>query len=139
MQLSCLRDAIPALDRRWVTFRSPDAVSLLEGESVRFAFGPTNRHPVNLIRNLVLAVSIVAWERPRAVVSTGAGLGLPFLLVGRLFGARTVFIESMARISDMSLTGRLVHPFVDDFFVQWPSLVRSYRRARYEGTLIDLP
>ncbi len=139
MQLATLRDAIPAAQRHWVTFAAPDSESLLSGEAVTFAFGPTNRHALNLVRNLRLAVRTVRRLRPRAVVSTGAGVAVPFLLVGRVCGARTIYVESMARTSGPSLTGRLVHSFVHDFFVQWPQLAGCYRRARYEGSLIDLP
>jgi beta-1,4-N-acetylglucosaminyltransferase len=139
MQLATLREAIPAAARHWVTFAAPDSESLLSGEAVTFAYSPTNRHALNLARNLGLAVSTIRRLRPRAVISTGAGVAVPFLLAGRLLGAHTVYIESMARIEEPSLTGRLVHPFVHDFFVQWPQLVKSYRRATYEGSLIDLP
>jgi UDP-N-acetylglucosamine:LPS N-acetylglucosamine transferase len=139
MQLLTLREVILASERHWVTFRAPDAESLLAGESVTFARGPTNRHALNLLRNLRLAVSTFRRIRPRAVVSTGAGVGVAFLLVGRLFGVRTIYIESMTRISSPSLTGRIVHPFVHEFFVQWPELLRAHRRAKYEGMLIDLP
>jgi UDP-N-acetylglucosamine:LPS N-acetylglucosamine transferase len=73
--------------------------------------------------------------RPRAIVSTGAGVAVPFCYVGRLFGARVVFIESFSRTTRPSLTARLVYPIATDFFVQWPGVLPYFRRARYEGQL----
>lgn len=138
MQLTQLRVAFADVRRHWVTFRRPDAASLLAGEEVTYGFSPTNRNLGNLVRNLVLAVALVLRMRPRAIVSTGAGIAVPFMLVGRLCGARTVYLESLTRIRSPSLTGRLVHPLVDDFFVQWPELEPRFAKARYVGTVFDL-
>jgi beta-1,4-N-acetylglucosaminyltransferase len=133
LQLLQLRDIWPVDRRHWVTFDKPDARSLLAGEDVTYAFHPTNRNVRNLLRNLVLAVTVVRRARPRAVVTTGAGVAVPFCYVGRLFGARIVYIESFARVSQPSLTGRLVHPVAHRFFVQWPSMKKHFRKAEYVG------
>ncbi len=135
LQLVQLLQAWPAEEREWVTFDTPDARSLLTGERVVFAFHPTNRSLRNLLRNLVLAVRVVRRLRPRAVVTTGAGVAVPFCYVGRVFGSRVIYIESMARISQPSLSSRLVYPVATSFFVQWPELQSMFRRARYEGQL----
>ncbi len=139
LQLLQLREIWPAQERHWVSFERPDATSLLEGESVSWAHHPTNRNIPNLLRNLLLAWRVTRRLRPRAVVSTGAGVALPFLLAGRLHGARIVFVESMTRISAPSLSARLVHPIAHDFFVQWPELAPRFRKARHVGTVFELP
>ncbi len=118
-----------------MTFRTSDAVSLLDGERVIWAHHPTNRNVPNLIRNAVLAVRVIMRERPRAVVSTGAGVAVPFCYAGRLLGARVVFVESFSRITSPSLTGRLVYPVAHEFFVQWPDLLPRFKRARFEGQI----
>jgi Oligosaccharide biosynthesis protein Alg14 like len=41
----------------------------------------------------------------------------------------------LSRVSEPSLTGRLVEPVAHELFVQWPQLVSSYPRARYLGTV----
>jgi beta-1,4-N-acetylglucosaminyltransferase len=135
LQLTQLRDQWPRAERVWVTFPTADAHSLLADEDVRFAHHPTNRNVPNLLRNLVLAFRLVRTLRPRAVVSTGAGVAVPFCYVGRLLGARVVFIESFSRTSSPSLTARLVYPVATAFFVQWPGVLPYFRRARYEGQL----
>ena len=59
LELLELVDRSRDTDRHWVTFDKPDARVLLEGETVTYAYSPTNRHLGNLIRNLVLAVRMV--------------------------------------------------------------------------------
>jgi UDP-N-acetylglucosamine:LPS N-acetylglucosamine transferase len=113
-----------------------DAQSMLAGESVTFGAHPTNRNIPNLLRNTVLAARLILRLRPQAIVTTGAGIAVPFCWLGRLAGARVVYIESFARTESPSLTGRLVHPVATDFFVQWPKLTRYFRKARYRGSLL---
>jgi UDP-N-acetylglucosamine:LPS N-acetylglucosamine transferase len=122
--------------RFWVTFKKEDTEFLLKNEKVYWAYSPTNRNLKNLIRNFYLAARILPRERPDAIISTGAGVAVPFLYLGRLLGSRTVYIESMARITSLSLTGRLVYPAARDFFVQWPELDGFYSRARFKGQVL---
>ncbi len=135
-ELLPLRDGWAPEDRHWVTFDTSDARSLLAGETVSFAAHPTNRNLPNLLRNVLLAARLLLRLRPRAVLTTGAGVAVPFCWLGRLTGARIVYIESFARVSGPSLTGRLVHPVAHDFFVQWPAVARHYRKATFRGALL---
>jgi UDP-N-acetylglucosamine:LPS N-acetylglucosamine transferase len=135
-ELQQLRDGWPRDQRHWVTFDTTDARSLLAGEAVSYAAHPTNRSIPNLLRNFVLAFRLLRRLRPRAILTTGAGVAVPFCWLGRLFGARIVYIESFARVGSPSLTGRLVHPVVHDFFVQWPAVTSHFRKAEYRGALL---
>src|SRR4051794_1745491 len=122
LQLVQLKELWPPDERQWVTFDKPDSRSLLADEEVTWAYHPTNRSAINLVRNTLLAYGLFRRLRPRAVVSTGAGVAVPFCYLARLFGARVIFIESFSRIEEPSLTARLVHPVAHRFFVQWPAL-----------------
>jgi UDP-N-acetylglucosamine:LPS N-acetylglucosamine transferase len=133
LQLVGLQDAFGAYERLWVTFDKPDARALLEGERVVHAHGPTNRNVPNLLRNLRLARRLLASERPCAVVSTGAGVAVPFAWLARMTGIPVVYVESVTRIDGLSLSGRLIKPVASEIFVQWPELAASVAGARYEG------
>jgi beta-1,4-N-acetylglucosaminyltransferase len=122
-------------DRSWATLDSADVRYLLRDERAHFAHGPTNRSIKALLANFRIAWSLVRRERPEAIVSTGAALAVPFFLVGKLFGARLVYVESLTRTEGLSLTGRLVYPLADAFFVQWPTTTRL-KRARFVGSLL---
>jgi beta-1,4-N-acetylglucosaminyltransferase len=125
----------PLEGQRWVTFDSLQTRALLRDRPVTFAHGPTNRSVTSLVRNLALAWRVVRRCRPGTIVTTGAGIAVPFCYIGRLLGCRVIYVECLSRVSEPSLTGRLVAPVVHDLYVQWPQLLPRYRRARYEGTV----
>jgi UDP-N-acetylglucosamine:LPS N-acetylglucosamine transferase len=83
------------------------------------------------------AVLIMSRECPHVVLSTGSEIAIPFLWIGKLMGAKTVYIETWARIRTRSGTGPLVYPVSDLFLVQWPTLLSEYgSKARYTGGLL---
>jgi UDP-N-acetylglucosamine:LPS N-acetylglucosamine transferase len=135
MQMFCLKPAWKEVERTWITLEAPDASYLLRGERAIVANGPTNRSLRALLANLRLAWRVVRQEKPDVILSTGAALAVPFFLVGKLLGVRLVFVESLTRIDDLSLAGRLVYPLADAFFVQWPGAARR-KRARFVGKLL---
>jgi UDP-N-acetylglucosamine:LPS N-acetylglucosamine transferase len=137
LELLQLADLWPRDRRHWVTFQTSDAVSLLAGEKTTWAYHPTNRNIPNLIRNFGLALRMVRRRDVQAIVTTGAGVAVPFVIVGRLIGVNVVYIEGMARIASPSLTGRLVYPFANTFIVQWPGVKRFFKRAEFYGTVFD--
>lgn len=142
LQLVALRDAWEGFSRVWVTFDKSDARSLLADERVTFAHGPTNRNfgllaVRNLVRNSVLAFRLVRAVRPKVVLTTGAGVAVPFAWVGRLLGARVVYVESLTRIDHPSLSCRLIAPVATRIYAQWPELTRAVPRARYLGSVVS--
>lgn len=135
-ELYCLRSLWHNSDHFWVTFPGSDTQYLLKGKKVYWAYSPTNRSIKNLIRNLVMALGILLKEKPSVIISTGAGVSVPFFYLARILGMKTIYIESMTRINDLSLTGKLVYPVVENFFVQWSELAAKYSRAKFSGQVI---
>lgn len=136
LQMLSLKPSWQELDTAWVTLPGTDSEHLLAGADVTLAFGPTNRSPRNLARNLALAWRVVRARRPDVILSTGAGLAVPFFLAGRFHGCRLVYVESLTRTRSLSLSGRIVYPLASVFFVQWPGAARRRRKARYVGNLL---
>jgi UDP-N-acetylglucosamine:LPS N-acetylglucosamine transferase len=136
LQLLTLEEAwSEGFERTWVTLPGPDVQHLLSRERVVFANGPTNRSLKNLLRNLPLAWRTIRESNPDVILSTGAALAVPFFLFGKLLGCRLVYVESLTRIEGLSLSGRIVCPLADAFFVQWPEAARS-ARLRYAGSVL---
>ena len=89
------------------------------------------------LRTLRLALEmlvIVLRERPQVVVSTGAAPGFFALLFGRLLGARTIWLDSLANVDRVSLSGRMVRPFAGLWLTQWPELARP-EGPEYAGSV----
>jgi len=122
-------------ERVWVTFRKPDAESMLARERVIWAFGPTHRSILNLFRNMHLAIRVLLSVKPDAIFSTGSGVALPFFCVAKVLGIRTMFLESITRTRNLSLTGRLIYRVADEFLVQSATLLKDYPRSKYMGRI----
>jgi beta-1,4-N-acetylglucosaminyltransferase len=120
-------------ERLWVTFKTPDALSLLGGEQVAWAYHPTTRNLPNLLRNLGLAWAFLRRYRPDVIVSDGAGVAFPFFLLARLFRCKTVYVEVYDRIDLPTLTGRLCYPLSDLFLLQWEEQRKFYPRGLVIG------
>jgi len=121
---------------RWICFQTPDAESLLADETVTWAHHPTNRSVRNLARNWMLARRLFADYRPDFVLSTGAGVAVPFLLEARRRSISTCYLELIARSEALSLTGRLLYGRTDHFLVQWPDLAEKFGKASYRGQVL---
>lgn len=128
-QLVCLESWWVDQERSWVTFDTEDATSKLEGERVVYAHHPTTRNVWNLLRNTVLAWRVLRRERPDLIVTTGAGVAVPFFWLGRLLHSRTVYLEVFDRVDSATLTARLCRPVTDLFLVQWPEQEKLYKDA----------
>jgi UDP-N-acetylglucosamine:LPS N-acetylglucosamine transferase len=85
--------------------------------------------------NLWEALQILRRERPHLILSTGAGLAVPFALLGRLYGIRTIFIECATQVIKPSLTGRIMYYLAWRFFYQWKSLRAHFPKAICGGLL----
>jgi UDP-N-acetylglucosamine:LPS N-acetylglucosamine transferase len=135
-QLLALEPWWSARRRLWVTFATPDAQSQLLREDVVWAHFPTTRNLRNLIRNFLLALRTVRRSRPDVIVSTGAGVALPFFIAARMRGIPTVYVEVYDRIDTRTLTGRLCRPFTTLFCVQWEEQLELYKGAQLIGELL---
>jgi hypothetical protein len=80
----------------------------------------------NKLRLLIMATQL-AWIllriRPHVIISTGAAPGYFAIRLGKLLGARTVWIDSVANVEKLSLSGRKIGPHADLWLTQWPQLV----------------
>jgi UDP-N-acetylglucosamine:LPS N-acetylglucosamine transferase len=135
-QLYNLKPWWSRFERLWVTFDTPDATSLLAEEHVIAAHHPTTRNIRNLVRNLVLAWRALRTHRPDVVVSTGAGVAVPFFYLARLQLIKTVYIEVFDRIDSRTMTGRLCYPVSDVFALQWPEQQAMYPKGVVIGPLL---
>lgn len=122
-------------ERFWVTFDKEDARSILKDEKTYSCHFPTNRNLKNLIKNTFLAIKVLKKEKPDVIISSGAAVAVPFFYIGKLFGAKTVYIEVFDRIDKPTVTGKLVYPVTDKFIVQWEEMKKVYPKAINLGSI----
>ena len=96
-----------------------------------------NRHEISfvfkMIINFLTSFKIFIKEKPDLVISTGALSTIPLCLLAKLFRKKLIFIESFAKISSPTLTGKLMYKFADQFYVQWEEMLKIYPNAIYKG------
>lgn len=122
-------------ERFWVTFDKEDAKSLLEGEKMYSCYYPTNRSLKALIINTKLAWKILCKEKPDLIISSGAAVAVPFFYLGKIFGAKLIYIEVFDRIDKPTMTGKIVYPIVDKFIVEWEEMKTVYPKAINLGSI----
>lgn len=93
-----------------------------------------------LVGQLVRVVTVLLRERPDVIVTTGASVGYFALRFGKLLGARTVWVDSIANADELSLSGKRAGRYADLWLTQWPELAEgsdgTQRTPRYVGSVI---
>ena len=79
----------------------------------------------HLVRQLVEVFFVMLRHRPDVIITTGAAPGYFALRFGKLFGARTIWIDSMANAEKLSISGRKIARHADLWLTQWEHLARS--------------
>ena len=78
---------------------------------------------------------ILLKERPDVIISTGAAPGYIALRLGRIFGAKTIWIDSIANVEQLSLSGQWARATADLWLTQWPHLAKP-NGPHFVGTLL---
>jgi beta-1,4-N-acetylglucosaminyltransferase len=86
---------------------------------------------VNSLQSLIILVT----SNPKYIITTGPGLGIPICIMGKIAGKKIIVIESWSRTKTKSYVGKVLYPFSDLFFVQWPEMLKQYPKAIYAGRL----
>lgn len=82
----------------------------------------TRWNKAGLLRLGLRLLWIILKEHPDVVISTGAAPGYFALRLGRLLGSRTVWIDSIANVENLSLSGQKIGPHADLWLTQWRHL-----------------
>ena len=76
---------------------------------------------------------ILLKEHPAAIITTGAAPGLLTLVLGRLMGIKTIWVDSVANVQTMSACGKLARRFANHVYTQWPGLAAA--QVHYAGNI----
>ena len=90
----------------------------------------------HLLRTSRATVSLLREHSFDAIVSTGAEIAIPTLLLAPLLGSEFIYIESLSRIDDLSWTGQVSRFFADEQLGQWEELADRYDRVAFEGRIV---
>ncbi len=109
----------------------------LEKKGTFYLIGECNReHPFQVILVFFRCIKIILSKRPNVIISTGAAPGYLLCLVGKLFGAKIVWLDSIANTEKLSMSGRMIRPFADLILSQWPDVAAKYKNVEFAGAVI---
>lgn len=126
VQLLRLRPAFAEFDTVYVSTLETQGGQL---DGARFHTVPdASRHDLKPFATIFLrAARVVFSERPDAVITTGSAPMLAFLIFGRMVGARTLWVDSIANPEKISGSGKIAKWIAHKVVTQWPEV------AEHEG------
>jgi UDP-N-acetylglucosamine:LPS N-acetylglucosamine transferase len=133
-QLMLLRPTLEQYDVRFAT--TEPAVAAQHGVSGAETLPDCNQNmPLQSELCALVAPKIVVRHRPRVILSTGAAPGFFCILAGRLIGAHTLWIDSVANGEELSMCGKLSKWFAHECWTQWEHLAGP-DRPRHHGAVL---
>jgi len=134
VELMLLRETLDRYDTHYVT--TDAGLSRDYGIDRAEHLPDCNQHqPLRSLACAIKAFALVRRLRPQVVISTGAAPGFFCILAGRLFGARTLWIDSVANYDMLSLSGRLAKGLADECWTQWEQVARD-DVPRFRGSVL---
>lgn len=127
----------PAFEGCAVTYVTVDAAYAedLDGERLRVVADATRWNKLGLVRLALQVLWTLVAVRPDIVVSTGAAPGFLAVRFAKLVGARTIWLDSIANVEQLSLSGQKVGRGTDLWLTQWPELARP-EGPEYRGAVL---
>lgn len=93
-----------------------------------------------LLKQVLEILFLILRLRPDVVISTGAAPGFFAIKLGKLLGAKTIWIDSIANAEELSLSGQKVRSSADLWITQWEHLASSdedkNEKPRFFGSVI---
>lgn len=134
-QLMMLKPIMDNYDSFIVTEKTSYEVSS-KGERIYF-LKQVNRKEKSFIPSMLVntlkSVMIFIKERPDFVICTGVLATIPMCIIAKLSGRKLIYIESFAKVTSATQTGKLLYKFADRFYVQWEQMLDVYPNAIYLG------
>lgn len=134
-QLMMLKPLMDKYDSFIVTEKTD--YSVMNNDRKVYYLGQINRNEKTFIFKMIInsfkSFSIFINEKPDIVISTGALSTIPICILSKIFRKKVIFIESFAKVTSPTLTGKLVYKFADQFYVQWEQLKEYYPDAICKG------
>lgn len=89
--------------------------------------------PINMLINFCKSIYIFLKEKPDYMITTGVLAMIPMAILTKIFKKKLIYIESFAKISSPTQTGKLLYKYADRFYVQWEKMLEFYPNAIYKG------
>ena len=134
-QISMLKPLMEKYDSFVVTEETAYK-AVIKGQKMYYMHQVNRREklmPLWMMVNTMRSIRIMVSEKPDVVITTGVLAMIPLCLLTKLFHKKLIYIESFAKVSSPTQTGKLLYKYADQFYVQWESMKKFYPNAIYLG------
>lgn len=133
VQMLRLRPAFSACESVFVTTRS-DHKNMV-GSNRFYDIPDFNRRNLkNLFKASRKIINIIIKEKPTYIISTGAAPGLVAIVIGKFMRKKTIWIDSIANVEVLSMSGKIARFFSNRVYTQWDHLATD--KIMYSGNVI---
>lgn len=128
-----LMDAFKGDDVFFITYEGMRA----KGLGKKYTMKNLGMNPLRFLISIPKVFYILLKEKPDIVISTGSEIAIPVFYIAWILGIKTMFIESLCRVKEPSMTGKIVYPVSEVFLVQWKQLLDKFgKKAQYWGNVL---
>ncbi len=135
-QLLRIADSWAGYETFWVTTNELVAERLKQQGCVHIVGECNREHPLKVVKAFFKCVKILLGERPDVVISSGAAPGFLMCVLGKISGAKVVWLDSITNVERLSLSGRMIRPFADLILTQWSELAENDSKIEYAGQVV---
>lgn len=127
---------VPAFDAcECVYMSTKESFRKIVPNNTFYTINDFNRNNISRIFGIVLQiVEIIKKEKPKVIITTGAAPGLIALFIGKLFFKKTVWVDSIANVEELSMSGKIASYFADRVYTQWEHLAN--KKIHFAGNVI---
>ncbi|MCM4156129.1 UDP-N-acetylglucosamine transferase subunit ALG14 [Gramella sp. AN32] len=128
---------LPAFEGNEIIFASTKQSVAETLEFSKFHVIPDiNRNDKRKLPNALYKIfALVSSIRPDIIISTGALPGLLSIIAGKIYGAKTIWVDSIANVKELSLSGKIASRVADRTYTQWPDLTN--KRCLFHGNVLS--
>ena len=112
-------------------------INLTKEQEPLYHFVTHSERDFKFFLNLIEFYKLFKRFRPTVLLSTGAGPIVPATIVAKyLFKSQVIYIETITRMKELSLTGKIMYYMADEFYCQWPTQAEKYKKAKLLGPML---
>ena len=107
---------------------------MVSGSEFHHVQDVNRKNIIGLIKSFFQIWKLISKIKPKLIISTGAAPGLMCIIVGRIFRIKTVWIDSIANVDQLSMSGKIATKFASEVYTQWPDLAKG--KIKYNGNVL---
>nr|WP_315147217.1 hypothetical protein [uncultured Flavobacterium sp.] len=109
--------------------------TMVEGKKFHTVSDGSSWNKYGLLKCFFSIILIVRSSKPNVIITTGAAPGLMAIFVGRLFGVKTIWVDSIANCEQVSMSGKIATKVAHIVYTQWQHLEEG-NKVKFQGNIL---